>query len=462
MMYQQEMLLLMLVMQGLAIEIDDLVEDTESMLAQHIQEQRRLNRSLPEQMKRPSWDQFCSNIATSHFRRMFRMSQELFCKLCVLICGRVGRNIFCLEEDVMKLNWMAKNPPIAGEIKAAISLRMLAGGSYLDLVMLFGVKTSHIYNVFHEFVAWVIKTFQFPLVAWLRERRWSQLEDLANEYAEKTDGIFYGPFGSLDGIAIRVASPKQKEVPDPGNYYCRKGFYALNVQAVCDMRKRFLWCYPTNKGSTHDSIAFVNSRLYDLLFELSEVLRDRELFLVGDTAYGLTSFLQVPFDTAELKHDTNGMRDSFNYHLSSCRIHIECAYGELVMRWGILWRTLLFSLQKCGHIIQACMLLQNFLIDHRDSISAREDSVYFQQFEINSQEAIQLEITRQSGEPPRALVTDNNEPHPPGRPTRLEEEQRRYGLNVRDRLTVKLAAHDLKRPLQQNMNNNSHVHIYFD
>jgi hypothetical protein len=132
------------------------------------------------------------------------------------------------------------------------------------------------------------------------------------------------------------------------------------------------------------------------------------------------------------------------------------------MQWGILWRTLLFSLNKCRHIIQACMLLQNFLIDHKDSISAREDSVYFQQFEVNSQEAIQLEITRQSGERPRALVTDNNEPHPPRRPTRLEEEEWRHGLNVRDRLTVKLAAHDLKRPLQQNMKYNSYGHIYFD
>ena len=55
------------------------------------------------------------------------------------------------------------------------------------------------------------------------------------------------------------------EVPDPGNYYCPKGFYALNVQAICDRKKRFLWCLTGHKGGTHDSKAFFETKLYDLL-----------------------------------------------------------------------------------------------------------------------------------------------------------------------------------------------------
>jgi DDE superfamily endonuclease len=126
-----------------------------------------------------------------------------------------------------------------------------------------------------------------------------------------------------------------KEVADPGNYYCRKGFYALNVQAICDMSKQFLWCYPSNKGSAHDSAAFGGSRLYDLLKEKSNDLYNRGVFIVGDSAYGLTSFLLTPYETEEMRDDPLHAKDSFNYHLSSCRIYIECAFGELVMRWGI-------------------------------------------------------------------------------------------------------------------------------
>eukprot|EP00980_Cylindrotheca_fusiformis_P014232 scaffold3755_cov52-Cylindrotheca_fusiformis.AAC.1 len=38
--------------------------------------------------------------------------------------------------------------------------------------------------------------------------------------------------------------------------------------------------------------------------------------------------------------------DAFNYCLSSDRTYIECALGELIMRWGIFWRSLRFSLDK--------------------------------------------------------------------------------------------------------------------
>jgi len=106
---------------------------------------------------------------------------------------------------------------------------MLAGGSYLDLVPLFGPSTAHLYTVFDGFIEQILGTFHFPLVPWLRERNWGALKNLASLFAEKTDGVFYGPFGALDGLAVRIRSPTLKEIPDPGNYYCRKGFYALNT-----------------------------------------------------------------------------------------------------------------------------------------------------------------------------------------------------------------------------------------
>jgi DDE superfamily endonuclease len=148
-------------------------------------------------------------------------------------------------------------------VKLALSIRILAGGSYLDIVPMFQVSTSWLYTIFEDFLEWILQAFEFPLTRILRERKLGLLEDIANRFAEKTNGTFYGVFGSLDGLAIRIRSPTLKEVSDPGNYYCRKGFYALNVQAICDRSKRFLWCFPSNKGSTHDSSAFAASRLQD-------------------------------------------------------------------------------------------------------------------------------------------------------------------------------------------------------
>ncbi len=127
------------------------------------------------------------------------------------------------------------------------------------------------------------------------------------------------------------------------------------------------------------------------------------------------------------------------------------------MRWGMLWRTLLFELKKSAKVIQVCMLLHNFIIDSREA--AEEDSRYFSNFEIRMDE-IQQELTRKTGEMTRPVVTDNNEPREKRRPSKDEVEMRRQGEEIRHRLTVKLAANNMHRPMGHNMSFNSYGHIY--
>ena len=182
------------------------------------------------------------------------MDRYTFSLLCNRICQQVGEDKFLSEEYATANKSRGKKVDprsLNGEVKVVFSVRLLAGGSYLDLVPQFGVSTTHLYKVFDQFVDQVLQEFDFPLVGWLRQRNWEALEALANAFAEKTGGVFYGPFAAIDGLAVRVRSPTLKEVADPGNYYCRKGFFALNVQAICNKYKRFLWSFPSNKGSTH-------------------------------------------------------------------------------------------------------------------------------------------------------------------------------------------------------------------
>jgi len=47
--------------------IQKAVEGT--LLADHIREQRRLNRSLPIEKQRVPWSHFCTQISDKHFRR---------------------------------------------------------------------------------------------------------------------------------------------------------------------------------------------------------------------------------------------------------------------------------------------------------------------------------------------------------------------------------------------------------
>ena len=362
---KEDTALLVLTLLLIKEQTEELIGRLETLLVLHIREQRRLVRSFPFDKQRVLWSRFVDQISTTHFRRMFRMESPVFTKLCGLVSKEIGEEVFKPEAYV--LAHPRSSELISGEVKMAVCIRMLAGGSYLDLVPLFGIGTSYLYQTFGIFLTWILSTLQFPLVQWLRQKNWAAINALANAFAEKTNGVFHGPFASLDGLAVRVKCPTLKDIADPGNYFCRKGFYALNVQAICDKWKRFLWVYPSNKGSTHDSTAFLNSRLVDLLNELSEELYERGLFIAGDSAYGLAPYLITPYDAHELKSDPERAKDSFNFHLSSCRIYIECAFGELVMRWGIFWRTLLFDLRKSSDIIQVAMLLHNFIVENREN-----------------------------------------------------------------------------------------------
>ena len=78
-----------------------------------------------------------------------------------------------------------------------------------------------------------------------------KLHELAAEFSNNTGGMFHGGFGSLDGLTIRMICPRMADVKDPGDHCCRKGFRALDVQAICDKKKRFLWVNPMNEGSIH-------------------------------------------------------------------------------------------------------------------------------------------------------------------------------------------------------------------
>lgn len=292
-----------------SLEVFEKEEST--MLMAHISEQRNLCRSLPVEKSRPTWIGFTNRVSDTHFRRQFRMSRTAFTNLCTVLSASVGETTFRPEHVVHQTHnaasLLSRGGLIPGEVKTAISIRLLAGASYLDLNPLFDVSTSHIYLIFDEFLLWVLKAFTFPLMQFLQDENWPALHAIAEPFSYGSNGAFSGIIGPLDGLAVRMRSPKRTEVSDPGNYYCRKGFFALNVQAICDRCKKFLWCYTSNKGSTHDSVAFTNSRLYSLLTEKALQLEEQGLYLIGDSAYNLTPFLLTPYSTDEIQNDASDM-----------------------------------------------------------------------------------------------------------------------------------------------------------
>ena len=65
--------------------------------------------------------------------------------------------------------------------------------------------------------------------------------------------VFDRMLGALDGILIACKCPSLREAKNPVKYFCRKGYYGVNMQAVCDAHCRFLWFAVDTPALSHDA-----------------------------------------------------------------------------------------------------------------------------------------------------------------------------------------------------------------
>jgi hypothetical protein len=154
-----------------------------------------------------------------------------------------------------------------------------------------------------------------------------RMRNVACEFAVGSGGILAGCIGALDGWLVKILKPnKDKDgVDNVGGYWSRKGYFAVNVQVIVDKKKMVLFRSIKCRGAEHDSTAFKASSLYDVLISKANWLMNNGLYFIGDSAYALRSFILTPYDNAN--HASS--EDDFNFHHSSARIYVECAFGRL-------------------------------------------------------------------------------------------------------------------------------------
>ena len=230
---------------------------------------------------------------------------------------------------------------------------------------------------------------------------------------------------------------------------------ALNVQGICDSNKKVQWISSNHLGSCHDSSAFTSTILYKVLQDKKEFLYRNGLFLIGDSAYCMESFLLVPYDSPNMKTGKGQKEDAYNYYHSNSRIQIECTFGEVIMRWGIFWRKLQMKIASVGTIVNCAALVHNFIVDERD-----EDRTYFSTF---SHANLTTEARNDCGvETETAPAGGNNEPRPRGRPVVNDVRSKQMGIALRESLTWMLDGEDLTRPTQQGFKYNQYGMIYME
>jgi DDE superfamily endonuclease len=280
------------------------------------------------------FEELASSMTDRFFRRMYRMPRAVFYKLLNRL------------EEIDERN---TRPTLAA--KLSMCLRWLSGGSYIDISVCHRVAVSSFFSNCDEIILLINRSLHILFNPADRENHERQSVAFSRGVSPLS-----GCVGAIDGLAVRIAEPRGSEIPNPSSYYNRKGFFAIVVQAMCDASYRFTFVSAISPGSTHDSVAFRMSSLYDLL---TSAALAPGYWIAGDEAYVCAESVLTPYPGRKLSVG----KDCFNYWQSSARIMIEQAFGILVGRWGILWRPLRTPISKTTLIILALTKLHNFIID---------------------------------------------------------------------------------------------------
>jgi DDE superfamily endonuclease len=322
------------------------VAATAAVLFSELSIQKPVHRAPAKRRRRLRFSQLEAMISDAEFTRAFRIPREAFHSLC----RTLRLDLFRDEAHSAR----SRGDAIETAARLAVTLRMLTGASYLNLVMLFRVAKATIYDIFHSTADIINRRLQMPGVPIGNS---SKLFRLAEAFSKSRTppSPLYGCVGALDGIAIAIVKPPDEFVPR--NFYCRKGMYCLPVQAVVDSTYRFLYMSANCVGSTHDSLSFTCSRLGQILLGGGAL---GSFWIAADAAYDCGNGLITPWSKGQLLDERQGLwRDRFNY----LRIHVEQGFGMLVSRFGILWKPMRFNFTRVAEIVAACMRLHNYCID---------------------------------------------------------------------------------------------------
>ena len=134
------------------------------------------------------------------------------------------------------------------------------------------------------------------------------------------------------------------------------------LQAVVDHNNIFWDINIGWPGSVHDACVFVNSSLYRKAIN-GEILTGNELkisdkvvplFLIGDSAYPLNSWLIKPF---AYNTELSNCERKYNYYLSKSRIVVENAFGRLKARWRRFVKCNDMCIDNVPYVVSACCTL---------------------------------------------------------------------------------------------------------
>ncbi|XP_067625808.1 putative nuclease HARBI1 [Eurosta solidaginis] len=293
------------------------------------------------------------NLPSGTFKHHFRLPKEA-CKLLI--------------EDLMPKDDQATSLPFG--VRFFCCLTFLAHGSYQKCV------ANNMYAALSQPSA--SRAIKYLVNLIVREKSSEVNFPTTNEEQLAIKTRFYtkfglkGVIGAIDCTHVALICPQKNDPSRPCSLYMnRKGYYSVNVEAVCDENLRFLSVDATFPGSCHDSGIWTTSNVRAFMSD------QRGSLLIGDQGYPLEPWLITP-----LAEPATPREEKFNKVHCKARNVIERGFGCVKSRFRCLaqHRTLHYSPETVTKIVNACFILHNIMRKRWPC-----DEVEFENYEVGEE-----------------------------------------------------------------------------
>ena len=193
------------------------------------------------------------------FHRQFRLCREDFGFLLRLISPLIQRN----ERKAVA----SSGSSICPELRLMITLQILAGAEYLDMIW-YRVNVDYVSDIVLDCAHAInstLKNINIPATEaeWIFETE-QYRSVLRKKHGSIGDEILGGICAAGDGLVIQITEPVASDLlgKPSRNYMNRKGFFALLVQAFCGAYTKFWYFNVGWPGATNDIIAYKQTELF--------------------------------------------------------------------------------------------------------------------------------------------------------------------------------------------------------
>ena len=287
------------------------------------------------------------------WKRNFRVSRATYRHLCNELRTKVQHDSSIRET-------------VAVEKRVAIALwRLGTNVEYRTISHLFGVGMSTACNIVHEVCKAIVDSL---LEKYITIPQGNAAMDVVRVFEEKWG--FPQCFGAEDGSHIPIIPPHDC----PTDYFNRKEFHSIVLQALVDHENRFMTVNVGWPGSVHDARILLNSEVFHrgeagtLVPQSVQILAGVPVpvVILGNPAYPLLPWLLKPHPGTGLSTKAS----KFNTRLSRARVVVECAFGWLMGRWRSILKCNDVSIDHITTLVTAGCILHMCEV-HKDSFDAQ-------------------------------------------------------------------------------------------